>query len=235
MARVDKLTGVQEQMTAMRGEVLDTVRVHTRAARRKRIMWLVTLILVVCGALAAAVVVARTGLVRIPGISALVYQEPVPERVVVSGAPIESIASTALTNALVTGATSVSVSLPEASLTQSFRTILSNAQVTWVDAARAQVLVHEEGMDVWLPLSGTESVMMARLVPHVKNGQLSITLSSVSVGAVGLPSSVIDAVVRPALEASLADFNAAYAQYAQIDSVETHEGILLLVGTRVGS
>ncbi|MBM5789995.1 hypothetical protein FJZ23_02845 [Candidatus Parcubacteria bacterium] len=241
MSRIQKGTDTTAELQQIKGEVIKEI-----GAQNKGRPWLACF-LVLLGFLIAlggtlAWAMAATGLVAIPGFSQFAYREPVPERVVLPGVPMETALDEQVTSALATrlqegGGTlkdrAVVLSLDERSLTASLRTLLENSQNTTLDPASAQASIDPNaGITLFLPLARSphKTALQISAIGRVEQGQLVFNLHDLRLGSLPVPDALTSFFLRPFLRGKIADANALLGSFVDIKEVEYGRGTVTVRG-----
>jgi len=186
---------------------------------------------------------AASGLVTIPVISSWAYKTPAPLHEVKPGVVLEAYVSdnfnSLLTQRLQAGGgelkdRSVSLKLPENSLTASFQETLTSSNLSFFDAMHSQVAIDkDQGIELFIPLAGQTNGNAVRFLLQLttNNGGLSIVSVKSSVGNLNMPVWFSDAVVKPLLERGLIMVNQKLSQYLSIESLEFNDSEIILLGT----
>lgn len=233
MSRVEKNAPVQDELRAMRGEMLETVKVNGRGVGKKTGCAIILLLMLLAFGLWILVLAARTGLVMIPVISPMVFSTPIPDHRVSAGILMEESVSTQLSRNV--SDPNIRLSLSEESLTASARRVLAGSNVNFIDAAKTQVAVGTEDVEIFIPVEGKDTAVTVRLLPKVEDGTLTLSIRSVDIGALALPGVIVDAMLRPAFDTSVGEFNRELEKYVRLDQIRLESGALILSGTRPAS
>jgi hypothetical protein len=202
-------------------------------------LFLLALLLAAAGAIVWFL--AASGLVTLPIISSWVYKAPTPIHDVVASAPLDvylsEVFNDLLTDRLQAGGgvlidRSVEVSLPEGSITASFRDLIAEVEVPWFDFEKAQVAVGEDGLELFLPLINSENnnALILFLVPGAVDGLVSLQSSRISLGSLTTPTWFSDSLLTPLLRQGLNPLNELVGRYAAVEKVEVGEGEMTVVG-----
>ncbi|EKD33514.1 MAG: hypothetical protein ACD_76C00012G0003 [uncultured bacterium] len=197
------------------------------------------IVIILAIAIFVSVSVARTGLFKIPVVSALVYSEPSPVRVVPAGEPLDSFISNAmqkiirerLANGQITNRDFV-LTLPEGSFTRGLQDSIKNAKVSGLSVADgAQLAVLDGEAELFLPIkrNGASTALIVRFVPEAKDGRLVLTMRETRIGKLKLPSFIARMIEKSASD-SMSQFNSEVGKYAQIEQIDLREGELVLRG-----
>lgn len=245
MARVEKDNKLRERIGKLESNIRNVEKEEKKEHRRGR--WklgccgLFFLLILFCLATAAWGLTA-SGLVSIPAISNLAYRPPEPIHRVEAGLPLETYVSESFGSLLterlqasdgVLTDRAVEISLPESSLTASFRDLLSSNDITWIDEESAQIAIEAgKGVELFLPLSGqTNNNALCLLVSlAAESGQIVLSAARLSVGNLTAPDWLSDAVLEPLLRRGLKTLNEAIGRYASIEKVEIRDSALFLSG-----
>jgi len=185
---------------------------------------------------------AASGLVTVPVVSNWAYKAPTPLHAVAAGAPLETYLSenfnTLVTQRLQSGGgsladRSVEMSLPEASITNSFRSILEQNNLVWLNAAAAQVAINNEGVEVFLPLTiqPNNNALVLFLDLGAENGLITLKSVRISLGSLTVPTWLTEIIFVPLLQQGLGHVNQQIGRYITVDKIEAAEGQLVVSGT----
>jgi len=246
MTRVEKDSGLREEVTQLETEVAKVEKTEVREHGKGKwklagcgILFLIFLILVG----AAAWVAAASGLVTIPVLSSWAYHEPQSIHKSEVGPPADVYLSetfnSLLTQRLQAGSGSLTdrsmeISLPESSLTTSFRDLLVVNNLTQFDNEKVQVaLDKEQGIELFLPLANQPNNNALRLLASLKveNSQVALSYVKISIGSLAVPEWLSNTVLKPFLAQGLDLLNQEINQYAKIENIQMLDGSLLLSGT----
>lgn len=232
MTRMEKNAGVEQQLKDIKGEVVDEVKRRTRRSRPWLTCSLILLAVLVGVCVWGLWITAATGLVRVPVFTDLAYEVPAPTRPVTPGVPVEAVLKEAFTSTLTRrlyegGGTlsnrSMSVQLEESSLTASWRSLLEEGNLDWIDVSGAVVVVDSNvGVEVFVPLLGSElkTAVTFTFDLGAQEGNLVVTPTKIQVGKARIPNFLIALFLKPLLEAELAKLNAASVGYTKISTIE---------------
>lgn len=241
MARVEKEGDLRRDMAQMKGEMLQTVR---QSGQRPR-MWLGCL-----GAAAivflllfgfAAWVLAATGLVNVPLLTAAAYHRPEPAHPSPPTVPLDAYVSNLLSRELTArlqagGGTlqdrAITIQIPEGSFTASLRAALQANGQTAIDPVSSQVAVVADGLELYLPLANNPrgSAVVLRLRMDAGQDGLTVRVSDLTVGSLPIPDAITQAVLMPAIQQSFAGFAKELGRYAVITSVSYGQGAVTMSG-----
>jgi len=187
-----------------------------------------------------------SGLLTMPVVSDWFYKTPTPIHKVSAGPPLEAYVSETfgaiLTKRLQSGSgvlndRSVTVSLPEASITNSFHSIILDSEINLFDVENSQIAVDgQKGLEVFLPLANqiNGNAVKIFLVPGVYQGQITIDEVKIIIGNLTFPSWVSDVLIKPFLKQGLNLVNQEVGRYASIEGIALRDdGTLDLIGTLV--
>lgn len=202
----------------------------------------ILLIILLCLGAATVWVAAVSGLVTVPVVSPLVYETPVPLHVVAVGPPLETYISetfgSILTSRLQSGSGNLSdrmveITLPEASITTSFRAILRDSGFGLIDADAAQIAIDEQqGVELFLPLANQSNGNALRLLITLgaKDGLVVLNDVQVKIGNLTIPFWLTDLFVEPIMKQGLNSLNQEIGRYASVEKIEAAFGTLNLSG-----
>lgn len=182
--------------------------------------------------------IAATGLVNIPGVSSLAFSSPKPVRMVEAGMPVEqlseSVFKTTLAKRLQEGGgeltdRSITLALPESSLTASLQNELKRSLNANIDAYHAQIAVlPNQELELFLPLQtgDQKTALVVSVVLVAENGFFDLTLRDVRLGSFRAPSSLVALLIQPFVNRELTSLNQALGTYMHVDSLTTQDGVL---------
>lgn len=204
MARIEKNQPMAEEMSQMKGDILDAVRTgkKRRPLLRSCAVLLVVLFLALGGFVAWTL--AATGLVVVPVLSSWAYQAPAPLRTVVPGLSLEAF--------LKSGSFDGNASdIPETTLTALVQDTLSTDGQTWFDEHKSQVARMDggNGVELYLPLrdNAQGSAVTARLRVSFDRGKVAVAVSGVTLGSWNVPPWIVSSVIAPAIAPVIASVN----------------------------
>ncbi|MBI5793672.1 hypothetical protein HZA87_01105 [Candidatus Uhrbacteria bacterium] len=242
MTRVEKNASVREKLEEMKGSVVREVREHNRKRRPMLTCSLVFLFLVACFFSWMAWVVASTGLVYIPLFTTLAYDKPEPIHAVEPGIPVDVFVKDSLTEEVTKRLQSGSgelkdraftLTLSEASLTASIRSLIEESGLTFLDGSEAQVALDgQDGAELFVPLSKNTQASAISLMIDVgaKDGKISIAPTRLRVGSLSIPHFILVNLLDPFLKQELAKLNDALIGYARLNSIVVAQGAVTLTG-----
>lgn len=152
--------------------------------------------------------VARSGLVEVPWLSAHVVHERAPERVV-TAAPIGSmeqlLASKLRAIAVPAGSSAPPpMTFTEGELTALLRAALAESGSSFAaHGATAQVAIDHGGLELdgrIAVFGGSPTTVQVRGVPSIQGGRFAVDLSDVVVGNLGIPRFVAQTIVRSLID-----------------------------------
>ncbi len=242
MARIEKNASVEKKLQEVKGDVLREVKLRNRRRHPWLTCSLIALFLLASFFVWIVWLVAATGLVQIPLFTQLAYQSPEPVRSVEAGAPVEVLLqerfTTLLTQRLYEGEgtlenRAIELSIPEASLTASARTLLAQTDVPTIDPAQVQVVIDPSvGIELYAPVreSSLGTAVTVNFSLEATEGNVAITPTSVEIGSLGIPAFVLTGFFQPLIEQQLRGINEELSGYAQIDAIGITEGALMISG-----
>jgi hypothetical protein len=240
MARMEKGPPAQQEIAQLKQDVVREVRKMRR--RRVPIIRLLAVALFVSGIAWTVWVLAASGLVSIPYVSAYAYTRPEPARVVIPGEPVETVVSdrvhALLTERLQEGGGQIAdpqfeLDLPEGSFTRTLQAALAGEVNEFIDEDRAQVAVLTgEGLEIFLPFtkSAESSALVVTVNIHVSDGALTFDPPRVRLGSLRLPAWFSEMVVTPPLRQGLSAFEAEAGKLMKILDVRMENGSLRVRG-----
>lgn len=208
-----KIEQAQEKVEQLRAElrtqVQDEVRANLRARTWRQFflrlggccgIYLVALLTI---PLLTSYLVARTGLVTVPWLSDRVAHERAPVRVVVPVAgDAKQFLATKLRGASRSGEqpSQIGVTLTEGELTGLFRSAFE-ARGSSASAGRsvAQVVVRPDGVELFARIpsyGGSETTIIVRGVPTVRDGKLVADVTDAAIGNLGVPRMLAAVIAR---------------------------------------
>ena len=244
MARVEKSTSSKgdKDVTKMRGELK---KVSKRVNRHHPLFscFFIFSALILLVFVILLWLVASTGLVRVPVITSLAYNQPEPIRIVESGQfldkKIQQELGDVLTQRLQAGGgqindKNISVALSEESYTASLQAAIASEAADFFDAGNAQVVIDPEvGIEIYIPVSESslETALLVNLAASVEDDGLEAQVQSIKIGSLGVPVSLVDrqlqsAVLTPLLEQLSNEID----RFGEITGVSLSDGFLTLDG-----
>jgi hypothetical protein len=197
MSRIEKNQPVVEEMEQMERRL---VAATSRGRRRGWRLWLGIALLCAFAAMAglALWVLAATGVMDVPAVSAWAYEPPVPTREVGRGIPLETVLrqQSLASSAVVT----------EETLTTELRDALQTSGQTFADADGAKsAVLGADGIELFLPLLDNESgsALVVGLRLSAEDGTLRASADRVVLGSWSVGSGLRDGLVNPALQGML--------------------------------
>lgn len=239
MARVEKQADVKKQLEQVKGEVVKQVKQSTRTRRPWLACGVLTLLALGGIVLWGLWMIAATGLVHIPLLSALAYSTPEPQRMIESGMPVEPllqewIATAALEQARTGTSSESTLTLTEQMLTSSARQSLSESEWSMFDAEGAHLIIEPNSVvQVFLPIAGNKqqtALQMESLV-EAREGQLSVQIQTIQIGSYQLPAVIEQNFITPTLRRELESLNTELRRYLQLTSLSTSEAELTVTGS----
>ena len=245
MSRIEKIEESQKStlQTPVRDEVVEPFGDHKKKTRKRFSclgIFFIALVLLV-GFFAWEI--AATGLVTVPVFSSVAFSEPIPVRVVKAGVMVEQLSESEFKKILMQrlragGGTlsdrSITLGLPESSLTATLQNILKQYPNTNIDASRAQIAVlPNQELELFVPLqvAGRKTVIIAHVLLVADKGLFDLKLLNVRLGSFKAPSMLVAALVQPFVNQQLVSLNHALSSYMHVDSLVTEEGVLTASGT----
>lgn len=208
-----KIEQAQEKVEQLREELRSQVEEEVRSSLRKR-TWRTFLLrgFGCCGLYVAALIsvpvllaylIARTGLVEVPVLSARVASERTATRTVTAQTVDASrLLTEKFRTLLARGALpdAATITLTEQELTGLLRAMVaSDPRVPAITRDTAQVVVTANGAEIFARMSGyggRETTVLLRGVPEVKDGKLAVAFTTVAIGNLGIPRVAADALTR---------------------------------------
>ncbi|MCR4314224.1 MAG: hypothetical protein NUV84_03190, partial [Candidatus Uhrbacteria bacterium] len=232
MTRMEKQAGIEKRLDEVKTEMTSEIRRRTRRSHPWLTCSLILLAVLVGVCVWGLWITAATGLVRVPVFTYLAYEVPVPTRSVTPGVPVEAVLKQAFTSTLTRrlyeggGTLSnrlMSVQLEESSLTASWRSLLEEGNLDWIDVSGSGVVVDPDvGVEVFVPILGSElkTAITFTFDLSAQEGNLVVTPTKIQVGKARIPNFLIVLFLKPLLEAELAKLNAAMIGYTKISTIE---------------
>ncbi|MEK7615177.1 MAG: hypothetical protein AAB431_02225 [Patescibacteria group bacterium] len=230
MSRIEKGKGLKEELEQMRGEMkkeIATTKPKKRFLSCSVLFFL--MIFFLCGW--GVWIVASTGLVEIPLVSALSYHKPEPDHLVMPGVPVEVIAAEKLQTAFAQQAASTSFTVTESSLTASLRSLLEKEQHDTIDAGLAQVSISEEsGFTFFFPLpnSAKHTAIILSVKATANEGVIHVVPERFAVGSFHLPHALVAFFLQPFIESQLVSLNEELKTFVQVNGIEYKEGSVII-------
>ncbi|MBI4450317.1 hypothetical protein HY634_04615 [Candidatus Uhrbacteria bacterium] len=213
-----KIEQAQEKVEQLRQDLRTQVEEEVRSSIRKR-TWRqfllrgigccgIYLVLLLSIPTLLLYLVARTGLVDIPWLSARVAHERAPERMVAAAAAgnVEQLLAAKLRAVVVPGGSSIPpLTFSEEELTSLLRMVLTerNASSFGQQAATAQVAIDRGAVELSgrIPgLGGAVTTVRVRGVPFIRDGRLAVEVSDVVVGNLGIPRFLAQTIARSLID-----------------------------------
>lgn len=237
--RIEKSAPVEQQISQVKEEMKKELR---RDNKKPKAVLTCSVILLVGICLVTATflwMVAATGFVTIPLFSAVAYEPPAPTRTVVSEVTVEHLVreqvQTELTQRLQQGGgelqdTSITLDLPEASLTSTIQGLLVGAPSEMI-SGEAQIVVLEEGIELFAPLtSGNQTAVKALVDLGVEGESIRLEPTRVEVGRLSIPPFIVGAILGPFIQSQITEFDNALGGYMVITDIQTTDGVLSITG-----
>jgi hypothetical protein len=239
VARIEKHQETEQEIAGMKHEVFDAVSKSNRKPHPRLACCGMLMVFFVVGIGVCAWLAAATGLVRVPLVSSLAYERPVPVTEVRAGVPVETTIVTQLSASALSDTDTIDIVLSEESLTASFRTMVEEAGVSFVRTEDVQVAVVEgRGLELFFPLRNNEQETAVRAILQIGTGsnRLSATVIDVRFGTLPLPSWLIAASVDALVSGVLTRMNESVPAGASITSVsyERHAVRIILQRSPLG-
>ncbi len=191
-------------------------------------------------ALGIAYLIARTGLVTIPVVSAVAYQQPTADHVVTASTSVTDELQAQLIAALQTKLNSgtlsdanASLSFTEGSLTTSLREAIKQGAQTVFNADASQVALLADGsVEFFLPLvqNGGVSNILLTVTPSVTDGKIVFAVTRFRVGQLAFPS-FMQFLVQWPVDKLVAQLNDFVEKYVALSSIKIEQGIVHVDGT----
>ncbi len=246
MARIEKGSGLKEEVEQMKGEMKKEIAATKPKGRFRScsfIFFLFVFLLILIGSWS----VASTGLVEIPLLSQIAYHTPQPERVVTPGVPVETIVNEQLKTTLLHrlqegGGTlkdkSLALELSESSVTASLRTLIekeNNKTMTgdMIDSASTQVSISKEtGFTFFLPVSNSpkKTVVIISVKATVNNGVIELIPERFVIGSFSVPRMLISFFLKPFIQSALDSLNQTIGSVIKIQALEYQDGFVTIKG-----
>lgn len=240
MSRIEKGQPAKQEIEQLKQEVIGEVR----KVNRRKVPWraLMFFVMVLAFAGAGAWVLAASGFVSVPFVSAYAYREPTPTRIVESGEALDAVISSSLGNLLTErlqagggelAERSFELVLPESAFTASLRAGLGNDANAVIDPDRAQVAILEnEGLEIFLPFRNSETgtALVIVLPLRAQDGVITFDAPNVRLGSLSLPGWASQALIVPPLAQGASAFQNAIAGAATVSDIRFTDGSVTLVG-----
>lgn len=233
---------MKQELNQLKGEVIKeiaTTRPKNRLANCSLLLFLVILCLVGFGVWSAA----ATGLLDVPLASRFAYHKPQPDRLVKPGVPLETLleeqVKTTLTKRVYEGKwtledRTISVTIPETSLTSSLRTLIETGRSGLVDSRGAQVMVNEDGTFVFfLPVADSAkntAVQLRMSIVLEKEGMIRLIPYQFTVGSFVIPKALTTFFLQPFIQSQLPQLNQALQTLITLTAVTYQQGAVTLNG-----
>jgi hypothetical protein len=241
MGRIEKGENVKEEFQQMKGEVVKEIRRKEggQAKLTCSVLFFLSLLMFVGWILW---VIASTGLITIPLFTNLAYRDPAPERMVIPGVPLETIAKehvqTVLTRRLQEGGgvltnTSVELVFSEASFTSTFQSLLESSGYSLFQTDKAQIVLEERGIvEAFLPFA--HQTQKTALVAHLRfefaSGGIVVKPERIQLGSFVFPRLLSIFFTDTFVKSQLPALNKSLGQYTQIRSMSYQTGQLTIEG-----
>lgn len=187
--------------------------------------------------------VAATGFVTIPVFSSFAFSNPKPTRVVLAGTSVEQLSETFFKTTLIKRLQagsgllidrSVTLDLPESSLTATFQNELKKSSLTAFDVSHAQIAaLPNQELELFLPMivSDHETALTVHLSLMADKGVFDLKLLDVKLGSFQAPSFLVASMVQPFVNRELTSLNDSLSTYMHVDSLVTKDKVLNVSGT----
>lgn len=243
MSRIEKSEEPQKNASQIKDEVVERFEDQKKKTHGRFSCFLIALSILVlfCGFIAWQI--AATGLVSVPVFSSFAFTNPKPVRVIEAGMPVEQLSEaifkTTLTKRLQASGgvlldRSMTLTLPESSLTATLQNELKKTGETSIDAPHAQIAVlPNQELELLLPIKteGHATALLVRVSLVANQGLFEIKLLDVRLGSFHAPSVLVASLVQPFVNRELASLNQSLSSYMHVDSLITKEGELHAAGT----
>jgi len=189
------------------------------------LLWFVLLFGLIGGY--AVYLVAATGLVDVPKISAWAFHEPKPDHEVAPSTSFDTWFSNYLVGSVSTNAASrTSVTIPEDVLTGLIRQGAGVSMSPSVDLSKSQIAAVGEDLEIFLPFK--ETAMVWRVRPKLEEGLLVLETEALRVGGSPVPRVFARTFLDRAARLALSNVQDEVAAYANLSGVRvTPEGLVL--------
>lgn len=236
MTRIDPFS--PEQREAIKTEIKQEMRQEERRKRLRRLAVGIAAAVLAVGipALCVAAVLAKTGFVDVPVMSAWLYKSSAPSRTVLPlfGSKPTDIYRVVGTKIKVDPNTSLaSIPLTEAELT----TLAQQGVATSPPGSlpfkvkSVQVAIEPDFVEIFVvsPQKGRDATVLARLVPKVKDGKLSAEVVTIAIGSLVVPKGVGNALFAAFGAIVNESVVKAIAQVGTLTGVELGQGTVRFV------
>ncbi len=232
MSRIEKGKGLKEELEQMRGEMkkeIATTKTKKHFLSCSAIFFFAIFLLFGW----ATWMVASTGLIDVPLVSALSYHKPEPDHLVTPGVPVEAVVAEKIQTALAQQTRVFSFSLTESTLTASLRSFMEREKQDMIDASLAQVSISQgNGLTFFFPLPNSAKKTAVSLSVHAsaKDGILALTPKQFSIGSFYLPDFLVAFFLQPFIESALVSLNDELKKTVNIETIEYTDGIVVVKG-----
>lgn len=241
MSRIEKGQDTKEELAQMKGEMIKEIGSQHRGKPwcACSLIFLLIILGIVSGVIWA---LSATGFVSVPGFSKFAYHQPVPEHIVPSGVPMETVidqqVKTILTQRLQAGGgklddTSVTFTVDEKSLTASLRNVLEQSGDKTIESAGAQVIVSpEKGFSFFLPFQETvrKTALQFSVKAQVHDGVLELRPESLSIGSLPIPNVLTAFFLQPFIHGKISELNKALGSYMELREIVYESGRVIITG-----
>jgi len=233
MSRIEKGKDVKTELAQLKGEMIKEI--GSKRPKNRLASCSLILFLIIFGLLGFAVwSFAATGLVHVPIVSGFAYHKPEPLRLVTPGVRMETIVEEQIKTSLARGEQTLSVRLPEESLTSTLRTILETGKSELIESANAQVTIgSDQTFTFFLPLkdSSKQTAIQMKIKATVKDGGLQLEPQTFQLGSLRVPGPLTAFFLQPFIQSQLPALNDSLRSFVKLTDLRYEEGTLMMEGT----
>ncbi len=221
-----------------REELKKEIREELKADERsRRLKWMLAMLLIMVALLVApfvvtGVIVAKTGLVQVPVLSALLYDPVMPSRTVT---PLVGSTPEAVLNAAVTRAEynsnfgTLKLYLTEKELTTVLNSAISNEEVTDtpLPLKSGQAILTDGQIEIYVLTErddGRSVPILMNVSPDVQNGRLVTTQSEITIGSLKVPNFAAHSLVQSMTSGLSNAINDALSEGGQLEMIKVTDG-----------
>jgi hypothetical protein len=191
------------------------------------------LAIILIGCIFVAYGVARSGMVRVPYLSDHYFSQPKPSHFVIAAAASDP--NQALFEKLKLGASQqfaqgqevaiVPVVYSEALLTKLLADYMNKGGQSY---EQAQIAVVDQGLELFLHKTDSNTYITAIIVPEVKNQEIKFQLQELRLGALSLPTSIGNLILKWFFAQPLNAVNALIKDFGSIRDISFNQGEVVI-------
>ncbi|MDA1038271.1 MAG: hypothetical protein O2877_01115 [bacterium] len=187
--------------------------------------------------------VASTGFIKIPLITPIAFELPVPDHVV---EPVEVNIETLIAKQVTSELTkrlyanngvledrSISIHVTENMLTYSLQSVGEVVSVTdgiSIDLSTSQVAIVGDQLELYIPVSGQDTAFVFAVKPKVSDGGFSVDLDSLAIGQWNIPRFLVRGVINRAIDFGIKDANNSIQQFIELEKILVQEDGVYVLG-----